>query len=699
MRLLITILTVLPYILIGQNHKKSHHKAQLITVFNPLEAQPDFNAQLFYLEAPLPDGDTYRSFLMQQKQKQYERIKSLKPKSGKAFNEETGPPPIKGRNFGMRRTLPGGTDVTLTGGIPNDNSLAVSNDGKLLSAINSLVYGYDLVGDSVIFPNSLLSLSGIAGGASIQDFYFDPKLIYDEQADRFILVFLKNSDPSSNGYIVAFSSSNNPLDPWYSYFLSGNPLNNDRWTDFPAISLSNGQLYITGNLIIDTAPTWQEGFDGSIIWQVDTQQGYDGEEEINSELYSDIRFEDNYIRNLHPVQGARGQAEDAYFMSNRNFDLENDTMFVLHLDMNDDGDTSLTINYARTDVPYGMPPNGRQQDTDPSDPTGGLQTNDARVLGAILHEGEIRFVANTVNSETGFSAVYFGEVSNPANNPEISGKILGDSLLDYGYPNIAFAGNENCDAELMIGFNYTSPDSFPGIACKYISNSGEISETLILKEGEDYVNRLTGTYERWGDYLGFQTKFNEPGKVYSSGYFGLIGKRNATWINEIISPDTTKIYISASQDGNPINCNGILLAEVSNGTPPFTYFWNGKEGSEKFEEACLGESVTLVVRDARGCSSGIDLIPENQGASEIIYPNPATNRVNFKFNLKSDAEIKAVIYDMSGKSVAEIIKKNAKAGLNEIQFFIDPLAKGVYFLNIESNSNVLFTERFVKAND
>ena len=185
-----------------------------------MEAQPDFNAQLFSLEAPLPDGNSYRSFLMQQKIKQKEYFKSKVQGAPKNINSEPAPAPVPGRGLGFTRVLPSGTEIVITGGIPNDNTLAVSNGGILLAAINSLVYAYDLDNDTIVFPNGSLSLRAIAGGGSATDNYFDPKLIYDELTDRFILVFLKNSDPATNGYIVAFSSSNSPLDPWNTYFLS-----------------------------------------------------------------------------------------------------------------------------------------------------------------------------------------------------------------------------------------------------------------------------------------------------------------------------------------------------------------------------------------------------------------------------------------------------------------------------------------------
>jgi len=351
------------------NFKTTVHVAKRIQTLNPRELKPDFNAQLFSLEAPLPDGKSYKSFLMQQKQAQRTRYPQKAQHRLMLDSNEAAQPQIA-KSIGMKRFLSSGNVVDIAAGIPNDNTLAISDSGIAIAGVNSLIYAWDFKADTIVFPNAVISLRSIAGPSGIDDYYFDPKILYDELNDRFILVFLKNAEPASNGYVVAFSTTNNPLDPWNTYFLSGNPLNNDRWTDFPAISLSNGELFITGNLIIDTAPTWQEGFDGSIIWQVNASEGYAGADEITSRLHSDIRFNGRFIRNLHPVTGAMGNASAQYFLSNRNFDLENDTVFVLKMASSLEEEANLLIKQTRSDLLYGMPPNGRQEDTDPNDPTG-----------------------------------------------------------------------------------------------------------------------------------------------------------------------------------------------------------------------------------------------------------------------------------------------------------------------------------------
>ena len=119
----------------------------------------------------------------------------------------------------------------------------------LCAAVNSTFWAMDIHTGELLMPGpiGIKSLQQMAGGSSFEN-YYDPKLIYDPIQDKFILVFLKDNDAANSRIIVCFSTTNNPADPWNVYRLSGNPLNNNRWTDFPAISLSENGLVITANL-------------------------------------------------------------------------------------------------------------------------------------------------------------------------------------------------------------------------------------------------------------------------------------------------------------------------------------------------------------------------------------------------------------------------------------------------------------------
>jgi hypothetical protein len=64
---------------------------------------------------------------------------------------------------------------------------------------------------------------------------------------------------------------------------------------------------------------------------------------------------------------------DIYLLSTRSFDVQNDTVFMVHINRNlEHPDLDLTVQPLIADRPYGVPPNARQ-------PMDFLQTNEARV--------------------------------------------------------------------------------------------------------------------------------------------------------------------------------------------------------------------------------------------------------------------------------------------------------------------------------
>lgn len=652
-----------------------------------------FAPKLQHLEAPLPDGPSYRSFLMRQKIESRKRF-PLRPQPKKMGQSQQAPQAIVEQSFGMKRVFPNGTEIQLSGGIPNDNTLAVSNGGIMLAGVNSFLYAWDLKADTAVFAAYTRSLA-LLGSGGVNDDFYDPKVIYDPVRDRFIVVFLKNFDPVNSGIMVAFSNTNNPRDSWNVYTLPGNPLNNNRWTDFPAIAITDNALLITANLIIPNV-SWQEGFDGSVIWQMNLNEGFGGAQQVDTRLFTDIRYGSRFIRNLHPVQGALGAASERVLLSNRNFDIQNDTVFVLRVLALSDTTDSLDIRALRSSLPYGVPPNGRQSDTDLNDPTGGLQTNDARVLGAVLYDNRIQYVANCVQPETGLSCIYHGFVEDVAGNTSIRGRYISDPVLDFGYPNIALTGNEDCDSEVLIGFNYTSTDSFPGVACVYFSNDSLYSPLQIIKTGENYINRLPDEYERWGDYFGLQRWYNEPGKAVLSGYYALPNRNNSTWFATLASPDSSRLGLTVVQGSGVGACGVQLSATAIGGMQPYRYFWNGTEGSATFNAACAGDTVILELRDSRSCSRSETIVVNAIATSGVVYPNPTFDRFAVRFNLEDERNVAAELFDLSGRKVAQIIEKSGKKGLNELSFSLEPLADGIYVLRISSGGKLLEEHRVLK---
>ncbi len=697
----------LSYGLQAQDHSSYQDKSYKIkqkTTVDPSQFKEDFDARVYNMEAPNPDGNSMKAYINHKKKlarKKFPIKKNAKlKKTAKASN------PSLGKEFGLTKiSAATGNTVQLYGGLPNDNTLAVSNGGTVLVAVNSFVYAYDLNTDTTIFNKAQVSLKKMAGWTgAISPNYYDPKLIYDAEYDRFILVFLKDNDPTKNRIIVCFSTTNDPNDPWNVYELPGNPLDNNRWTDFPAISITGEDLFITGNLIVPGEP-WQIGFDGSIIWQIERSTGYNNAEDLNSKLYSNITYDDEFIRNIHVVCGAEGVAEKQYLLSNRNFDISNDTIFVMDISGNlSNGDPTLNINLGTSDLAYGVPPNGRQQDTDTSDASSGLQTNDARVLAAIKIHDQIQFVSNSMNPATGLSSIYHGTIEN-LEDPEITANFIASDYRDFGYPNIAWTGNEDCDIETIIGFNHTSPIDFPGISCVYYGNDKNYSDIITLKEGEGYVDRIKNNpnysegYERWGDYFGLQRKYNEGNKVYSFGYFGTANNRNTGYCNEIISPDVD-LLVEAKRAHSSGLCKQTVEVLVSGGVAPYNYSWldDPTNNTNISPLLCEGDSAILEISDARGCILTKTYHTEFISSVEAStpYPNPFSNNVAVQFEMEEKTEVSASIFDLQGKLMYLIYDRQVKAGSNELVFSLAPLTTGEYILKVYAGSKEILTEKIVK---
>lgn len=585
------------------------------------EKKEEWNARVINLEMPAPGGEEYRSFLREQKEiqrKEYPvKTERKNSKSGERGSVE---PPSTGNMFE-------GNAYNFS--VPADNSMAISNDGVLISAINSTIWMFDVTSNELLYSGSLgqfvnNTLSGLQSK-------FDPKVSYDPVSDRFMVVFLYASSPTLSKIIIAFSQTNDPTGEWNIYNLSGNPFGNNRWTDYPAISQNSEDFFITGNLIIPGEP-WQTGFDGSLIWQINKDSGYNGAEELTLNLWSDITYGGGLIRNLNPVDGLRCLSEDnLFFLSNRNFDLANDTIFLLEVTNTlSSGEAELNISAIEANDSYFLAPEARQTEEHTFD------TNDSRVLGAVLFENSIQFVQNCLDTLNGITGVYHGTISNLNNTtPQINGNIVSFPAedIDVGYPNISHIGNET-DENTLISFVHSGPTHFAGTSCVlYDEFINDYSSRVVLKEGMDYVDVLNGVYERWGDYSGSQTMYSFPGTAWISGSYGTDQKRNGTWIAELST--TGEFFVDVQElDTSDMNI--------------------------------------------------------------MAFPNPANEFVSVRLNIPQTSMATISLFNISGKLISNLYEDRIKSGENLLTFDIAHLLPGSYVLRVLNAEGVMITEKMIK---
>lgn len=511
--------------------------------------------------------------------------------------------------------------------VPNDNTMAVSNDGMLVSAINTSIYFFDTKNDTLLKTISLSAFSDTLGLVTDQ---YDPKLLYDPSADKFIIVYLAGFLDSTSNIVVGFSQSNDPLGLWNMYSLPGNPLMDVSWSDFPAIANTENELFITVNLLMNNE-SWQNAFKQSVVWQIDKSGGYSGAL-LTSKLWYDILYGNKSMRNLNPIGGgSQLYGPDIFLLSNRNFDVQNDSIFLLHI-TGDIGNSAseITINPVISDQTYGMPPKARQ----PLNHT--FETNDARILGGFIENNKIQFVGNTVDTLTGNASIYHCILSDPGGTPSLHLNIFTDTI-DYGYPNISYAGNSSDNNSSIISVNHSSPSTPAGFSAFYYNGNGSYSPRITLKKGITYVNLLSGSYERWGDYSGSQRKYNEPGKVWVAGSFGKVRQQgfttwreHGTWIAELKKPDD--------------------------------------------EVVVLPEYYSL-----------------------LAYPNPVSDIMYVTVEIPTDSQIEVELYDVSGKLIKKLMSGQVSAGTNLLTFSTLPLRNGTYLLMIKDSKSIFLTKKIVKG--
>ncbi|HXC04391.1 MAG TPA: T9SS type A sorting domain-containing protein, partial [Bacteroidia bacterium] len=234
---------------------------------------------------------------------------------------------------------------------------------------------------------------------------------------------------------------------------------------------------------------------------------------------------------LCPVKGgSMVSGPGMYFLSDRNLDPHNDTIFLVHV-TDTIGAPALTVTESAlvSSHAYYMPPNAHQPG--PAF-TNTIATNDSRILGAFLENNQIQFVCNTLDTIHGKTGVYHGTIRNVNTTPTLSAHVLGDTVLYYGYPNISYTGQNSTDNSSMISFDHSALTVNPGFSAIAYDGNGTYSVHTQLKPGLGYMNILAGT-QRWGDYSGSQRKYDEPGVVWVNGLYGNTSHQNSTWIAEL----------------------------------------------------------------------------------------------------------------------------------------------------------------------
>lgn len=456
------------------------------------------------------------------------------------------------------------TSVNPGSGTPNDNHLAVANDGKFIGVMNTVIRVFNDTGKPIktwSLENFVIPQKKIDPFTTLNR-PFDPRVVYDPYEDRFIIVYMHGDNDKSSYIVVGFSSAGDPLKPWNVYKIPGNPLKDSAWSDYPIVSHNKEDLFFTLN-ILGNGTTWEEGFREAVIWQLRKEDGYNGDT-MHQNFFHNIKFENKPVRSICAIQnGPMPNGTDNYFVSVRPIDKQNDTVFLHHVtNSQKSGLATIEMKLLKSPETYGFPSSAMQPDTGMRYK---LRTNDCRVLCGIRSGNQIQYMQNSMNFKTLQAHLMHTTLYNINQpNPIIQAKLYTDDTLDFGYPALAYASMNENDPSVIITTVYSSLFHFPGMGMLFRNRYGEYSNYVKIKTGQsiiDYTYIPKGE-QRWGDYEGIQAKYNEPGVFYCVGSYG---KQNSMFAY------ISRIKISDKYSKQPIenirvfpipNNDGILNIEL-----------------------------------------------------------------------------------------------------------------------------------------
>ena len=447
------------------------------------------------------------------------KINSYKPSNGVESNSRAVYPEI-GKNYEANWSIES---------TPPDNTMAISNAGIVVTANNDGIEYYSASGSFLYFDY----WSDFFNDNSLNASLFDPKVIYDSGADRYVLILLHGSNANTSKVLVCFSKTNNPMNGWWVYKLTGNPLNNNGWFDYPSLGVSNNEIYVTGNLFRGNS------FDQPVVYQIAKAAGYAGQS-IDWQYWSDLTA--NSIEPFSLVPASYGQQGNygpgIYFVSNES---SGDSRIVLW-DLTDDmtGNPQM-IGYTINTEAYSPAANAFQAGTADQ-----LDNGDCRIQSAFYLNGIVHFVFHSDIGE-GWNGVNYNRL-NVANSTNASHMYGLQGSYDYAYPAVASFATSNTDPTVMIAFLRCSENSYPEVRVTNCDRDFTWSPSTSVKEGETYVDFLSDDVERWGDYTGICRKHNSADpRVWLAGCYGAdINSQSAyntykTWVAEVKSGETVSV--------------------------------------------------------------------------------------------------------------------------------------------------------------
>lgn len=394
------------------------------------------------------------------------------------------------------------TGISFTGWAPPDCAIA-AGPTDVLVVVNSSVALYDKGGNQ----RWQMTLDQWFANVVQQHKIFDPRTLYDQYADRWVLVAgaLGPNNTQISLFLLSDSATNAPNGNWHNYALDATvdgTVQTNNWGDYPTLGVDDKALYITANMFV-----FNGNFAYAKIRIIDKTGPYAG----NPVSFTDIpNLKDPNNASVFTVQpchtyGPNPQAQ--YFVS-AVFPGSNELVLWT---LTNPLAAAPTITAQTVPVSaYDLPPKAQQQ-------TGGnlIDTGDTRLQNTVFRDGSV-WTAMTTRHNWGEpqnrSALHWFQIdpvdlSGPALQQE---GIYGASGTHYYYPAVM----PNDPGALAVVFCRSSDTEFVGA---HVSGRASADAAGTLRPSAPMQAGLANytSLQRWGDYAGIGLDPADPTIVWT----------------------------------------------------------------------------------------------------------------------------------------------------------------------------------------
>ncbi len=322
---------------------------------------------------------------------------------------------------------------------------------------------------------------------------FDPKIIYDPYADRWIFLMPSSSDVGLSRLMVAVSENSDPTGNWYRYVFDTDP-NNNHWFDYPNFGFNKNWIVVTGNM-------FSSGFGYNTVFVLDKNDLYN-----NAPVADYTRFEIYDGFTLVPAFTYDENEEDIYMVNNAGGNINGSGYLNLWRVTGEPGfEWVEDLGLIEIADPWS---NGSYSGGGNFAPQLGsdekINTVDARMENMIYRNGKLWCVHHIylpVENPTRCAVQWFelgldgtilqrGRVDDP------------DGNMFYAFASIAVNSRE----DILIGYASFSPEQYAGgsYSFRYADDPpNTLRDSYQFVDGlAPYYKTYGGTRNRWGDYTG-----------------------------------------------------------------------------------------------------------------------------------------------------------------------------------------------------